>query len=55
MALHGHKLNGYSIMINNDNILESTNSKPLAIIVKNQKDSLSIEFSEQKHTAGVSD
>lgn len=42
-------------MINNENIFGSTNSKPLTVIGKYPKDSLSIEFSEQKHTAGVSD
>lgn len=42
-------------MFNNENTLGSTNSKPLAVIGKDLKDCLSIEFSEQKHTAGVSD
>lgn len=55
LALHGHTLTEYSIMINNDNILGCTVSKSLAIIGKEQRDSLAIEFCEQKHTAGVCD
>lgn len=53
--LHSHILIEYSIVINNDNTLECTISKPLPITGKEQRDRLGIEFCEQKHTTGVSD